>query len=127
MGPRMNYVEVEFQGKTIRVPARKAAGKLWFHHKGETHVVELGGGRSRGQQKSKTHPGVIHAPMPGKITRVAVKKGETVSAGQTLLVMEAMKMEYTLEADIAGVISELNAETGAQVNLGATLVKITAG
>jgi biotin carboxyl carrier protein len=70
---------------------------------------------------------VIHAPMPGKITRVAIKKGETVSTGQTLLVMEAMKMEYTLEADIAGVISELNAETGAQVNLGATLVKITAG
>jgi acetyl/propionyl-CoA carboxylase alpha subunit len=123
----MNYVEVEFQGKIIRVPARKAAGKLWFHHNGETHVIELGGGRRSGQQKSKTHPGVINAPMPGKITRVAVKKGETVSAGQTLLVMEAMKMEYTLEADVAGIIVELNAETGAQVNLGATLVKITAG
>ena len=123
----MNYVEVEFQGKKIRVPATKAAGKLWFHHNGETHVIDLGGGRRAGQQKSKSHPGVITAPMPGKITRVAVKKGEAVCPGQTLLVMEAMKMEYTLEADIAGVVSELNAETGAQVNLGATLVKITAG
>lgn len=121
----MIYVEVEYQGKKIRIPALKHAGRLWFHHKGETHVIELGGGRRAGQAKSKAHPGIITAPMPGKITRVAVKKGEKVSPGQTLLVMEAMKMEYTLEADIAGQVSELNAETGNQVNLGATLVKIT--
>ena len=62
--------------------------------------------------------------MPGKITRVTVKKGDAVSKGQALVVMEAMKMEYTLEADRGGRVEEVSVELGKQVGLGDVLVRV---
>ena len=120
----MNWINIEFQGKTIRVPAVKYQGRLWFHWQGETHVVEVSAGRRSGAEKGKTHPGVIAAPMPGKVTQVRVAKDDAVKKGQALVVMEAMKMEYTLEADRDGKIAEVNAKLGAQVGLGEVLVRI---
>lgn len=120
----MNFVELDFQGKSLRIPALKYQGKLWFHWQGETHVLEIQTQRRSGGDKSKTHPGVLAAPMPGKITQAKVKLGDSVSKGQALVVMEAMKMEYTLEADREGVITAVNAEVGKQVGLGDILVRI---
>lgn len=121
----MKWIEIEFDGKTLRVPALKHQGKLWFHWRGQSHAVDLSGGRRRaGGESGKAHPGVIAAPMPGKVTRVAVRKGEPVTKGQPLVVMEAMKMEYTLEADRDGKVSEVNVQPGAQVGLGEVLVRV---
>lgn len=120
----MKWVEVEFQGKTVRVPAVKHQGKLWFHWQGETHVVETSVTRRSGGEKGATHPGVLVAPMPGKITQVRVSKDDLVKKGQALVVMEAMKMEYTLEADRDGKVTEVNAKLGAQVALSEVLVRI---
>ena len=121
----MNWVEVEYHGKIYRIPALKSQGRLWFHWEGETHVIDLAGGSRRGGgEKGKTHPGVILAPMPGKITRVNVKPGETVTKGKALVVMEAMKMEYTLEADRDGKVTEVGVGPGQQVGLGQVLVRV---
>lgn len=120
----MNYVKVEWQGKTVRVPALKYQGRLWFHWQGETHVVETAASRRAGAQAAKTQPGVISAPMPGKITQVRVAEGDVVTKGQALVVMEAMKMEYTLEADRDGKITELKATAGVQVALGDVLARV---
>ncbi len=68
--------------------------------------------------------GAIVAPMPGKVTSVEVSAGETVSKGQRLLTLEAMKMEHGLVAPFDGVVAELNAKTGAQVGEGIVLVLI---
>ncbi|MES2120652.1 MAG: acetyl/propionyl/methylcrotonyl-CoA carboxylase subunit alpha [Pseudomonadota bacterium] len=70
------------------------------------------------------HDGEIEAPMPGKVTAVEVKKGETVTKGQRLLTLEAMKMEHALTAPFDGTIAELNAAAGAQVSEGQMLVKV---
>jgi len=121
----MKWIEVEFAGKKIRVPALKFQGRLWFHWQGASHVVDVSGGtRAKGQDKGKSNPGVICAPMPGKVTRVSVKKDESVNRGQPLVVMEAMKMEYTLEADRDGKVSEVNVKPGMQVGLGEVLVRL---
>jgi acetyl/propionyl-CoA carboxylase alpha subunit len=121
----MTWVTVEFQGKRRRVPAVKYQGRLWFHWQGESHVVDLNGANRRaGSEKGKTHPGVILAPMPGKVTRVSIKKDDPVTKGQALVVMEAMKMEYTLEADRDGKIGEVNVQSGQQVGLGQVLVRV---
>lgn len=121
----MNWVEVEYHGKLWRIPAVKAQGRLWFHWQGETHVVDVGvGSRRGGSEKGKSHPGVIHAPMPGKVTRVHVKPGESVTAGKALVVMEAMKMEYTLEADRDGKVIEVSVVPGQQVGLGQVLIRV---
>jgi acetyl/propionyl-CoA carboxylase alpha subunit len=70
--------------------------------------------------------GAILSPMPGKIVSVAVTAGQTVSKGQTLLTLEAMKMEHALAAPFDGVVAELTAVAGGQVSEGVVLVKLEA-
>jgi 3-methylcrotonyl-CoA carboxylase alpha subunit len=65
--------------------------------------------------------------MPGRITSVAVAAGDTVTKGQKLLTLEAMKMEHSLVAPFDGAIAEFNASEGAQVSEGALLAKIEKG
>jgi 3-methylcrotonyl-CoA carboxylase alpha subunit len=72
------------------------------------------------------HDGDILSPMPGKIIAVDVAQGQSVTKGQKLLTLEAMKMEHSLTAPFDGVVAELNAETGAQVSDGTLLVRVEA-
>ncbi len=65
--------------------------------------------------------GLITAPMPGTVLVVNVSIGATVEEGETLAVMEAMKMELTLKAPLAGTVTEADAVVGQQVDLGARL------
>jgi len=62
--------------------------------------------------------------MPGKIIRVGVTSGEQVRARQTVVVIEAMKMENELKAGRDGTVGELHAQEGASVEAGALLVVI---
>ena len=68
--------------------------------------------------------GSILSPMPGRIIAVDVTKGQAVTKGQKLLTLEAMKMEHSLTAPFDGVVAELNAVAGAQVQVEALLVRI---
>ena len=71
-------------------------------------------------------PAPVVAPMPGLVVRVNVRAGDVVSAGQGLVVMEAMKMENELRASAAGVVLAVRAEPGTAVNKGAVLVELGA-
>jgi biotin carboxyl carrier protein len=62
--------------------------------------------------------------MPGKIVSVAVEAGQAVVKGQTLLTLEAMKMEHALAAPFDGVVAELSAVAGGQVSEGVVLAKL---
>jgi 3-methylcrotonyl-CoA carboxylase alpha subunit len=62
--------------------------------------------------------------MPGRIVSVEVAQGQAVTAGQKLLVLEAMKMEQALTAPFDGTVETLNAVAGAQVQVDALLVKV---
>jgi len=68
--------------------------------------------------------GSLLAPMPGTVIRLGAAVGETVTAGQPILWLEAMKMEHTVAAPVDGVVTELGAEVGAQVELGAVLAVV---
>ena len=67
----------------------------------------------------------IAAPMPGLVKLVSVAAGETVSRGQALIVMEAMKMEHTLTAPRDGTIAEVTAKAGDQVEVAAVLLDLS--
>jgi acetyl/propionyl-CoA carboxylase alpha subunit len=71
--------------------------------------------------------GALRAPMPGKVTAVAVAAGAVVAKGQTLLTLEAMKMEYGLAAPFDGTVAEVAARVGDQVTEGAVLAVLEAG
>ncbi len=73
---------------------------------------------------STVAPGSLVAPMPGMVIRVAAALGDAVTAGQPLLVLEAMKMEHTLAAPNDGVLAELNVTAGQQVDVGTVLALV---
>jgi len=68
--------------------------------------------------------GVVRAPMPGRIIAVLVADGDTVKPGQPLVRLEAMKMEHTLTAAIAGKVDQLACAVGQQVEEGMTLLVV---
>ncbi len=74
---------------------------------------------------SAVQEGSLVAPMPGLVIRVGARAGDTVTAGQPLLWLEAMKMEHTITAPRAGVLAELNVTAGQQVEVGAVLARVT--
>ncbi|MFT7092205.1 MAG: acetyl/propionyl-CoA carboxylase alpha subunit/acetyl-CoA carboxylase carboxyltransferase component [Candidatus Azotimanducaceae bacterium] len=67
----------------------------------------------------------IYTPLQGTIIELLVSAGDDVTAGQTLAVMEAMKMEHVLEAPVSGTISSINAAAGETVEEGFALIVLT--
>ncbi len=94
----------------------------------ETIFEPLNSYQSEGGSKRKTatEPGHITAAMPGNVVDVLVKVGDAVTAGQGILVTEAMKMENEIQADIDGVIEQIYVEKGDRVTPGEVLVEIVA-
>ena len=66
----------------------------------------------------------ITAPMPGKVVRLLVAEGSTVEAGQSVIVIEAMKMQNELKAPKSGVLKKLNIKEGAAVEAGQSLAEV---
>jgi propionyl-CoA carboxylase alpha chain len=75
---------------------------------------------------SAVEKGSLVAPMPGNVIRLGAAVGDTVTAGQPLIWLEAMKMEHTITAPSDGVLAELNVDTGHQVEVGAVLARVDA-
>lgn len=80
--------------------------------------------RTEGSGHGHAHDGDILSPMPGRILAVEVVAGQAVTKGQKLVILEAMKMEHALSAPFDGVVAELNADVGAQVQVETLLVRI---
>ncbi|MBV9722065.1 MAG: biotin/lipoyl-binding protein, partial [Mycobacterium sp.] len=75
---------------------------------------------------SAVEQGSLVAPMPGNVIRIAAAVGDTVTAGQPLIWLEAMKMEHTIAAPADGVLTQLDVSTGQQVEVGAILARVEA-
>ena len=82
------------------------------------HVLDEGADQGGG--------GLVRAPMHGKVLAVLVEKGATVTRGQRVAIIEAMKMEHTLTAPVDGIVTEVSAERDAQVAEGAKILVIEA-
>jgi biotin carboxyl carrier protein len=114
-----------------RVIARResARGTFTLRVDGWTVQAEALDERQRAIQalqasSAPTGPAPVVAPMPGLVVRVAVQVGDTVSAGQGVVVMEAMKMENELKAAAAGVVKAVRVSPGQAVEKGAVLVDL---
>ena len=115
-----------------RVVARKGAtrGKFTLWIDGFRFEAEALDERTRairalsGAVAGPTGPAPLIAPMPGMIIRVAVQVGDVVQPGQSLVVMEAMKMENELRAIAAGTVKAVLAQAGTAVEKGAVLLEL---
>ncbi|HEV7305429.1 acetyl/propionyl/methylcrotonyl-CoA carboxylase subunit alpha [Ensifer sp.] len=90
---------------------------------GETHVLGLHDALAGGPS-SEVADDDVTAPMPGIVKLIQVRPGDSVSKGQSLAVMEAMKMEITLSAPRAGVIEAVHVAEGNQVSAGTVLMML---
>lgn len=123
----MQPIQVLIDGKERQVLAEVVDGQLWFRLDGHIYNYSLLDLKESGHKKNKTgakSPDKISAPMPGKVTKLFVSDGQEVKKGDSLLVMEAMKMEYTLKADADGSVEKILSKTGDQVALGQLLVQL---
>lgn len=68
--------------------------------------------------------GALVTQMPGKIVKLMVKVGDKVEAGQTVLILEAMKMENEIKAGVSGIVKSVNVEIGQALESGVLLVEI---
>ncbi|MCJ8275616.1 MAG: acetyl-CoA carboxylase biotin carboxyl carrier protein subunit [Bdellovibrionales bacterium] len=120
----MKTLTLEINGQEQTAYVEKLKGVLWVHMNGKTFTYkpEEVGGEAGGQQV--VDPSVISAPMPGKIIKVLKSVGDSVSEGETIVVMEAMKMEYTLTAAADVKIEKVNCSEGQQVSVGEKLVEM---
>ena len=69
-------------------------------------------------------PGTVVSPMPGTVTKIYKNEGDSIKAGEIVLVLEAMKMENEIPAPIGGVIKTMNCKVGGTVAGGETLFEI---
>ena len=78
----------------------------------------------RPEQKTGAVSGALRAPLPGKVVAVKCKMGDSVSAGETVLVLESMKMENTITAPKSGRVREITVAEGETVDVGEVLLVI---
>lgn len=112
---------VDDEGHQHRVFVAATNDARWAFCNGE--VWELPTGRPRPRARGPVHEH-ISAPMPATVRRIPVAVGEQVTAGQTVVVVEAMKMELPLRAAHAGTVSAIKCIEGELVQPGIILVEI---
>ena len=101
-------------GKRVTAYISSDNAKRWVTINGRTYLLTKQSG-TRGSGAKHDHSGELTAPMPGQVRAVNVSEGDEVTKGQTLIVLEAMKMEMKIQAPMDGVVSSLSVEAGQTV------------
>ena len=99
-------------------------GVTWVARDGRTWAVHDRAAEEAAAETVAGTGGPVRSPMPGRVTVVAVSEGERVTAGQQLVVVEAMKMEHVLTAPVDGVVRALRAQPGGAVAKDAVLLTL---
>lgn len=118
---------VVVDGTAVAVPRRVYAvedgDRRWVFRDGDVFEFEVVRG---GRKRAAGHHGSLSAPMPATVIRVNTEVGAPVKRGDTLLVLEAMKMELPVRATSDGTVSAVKCRVGELVQPGTPLVEIDA-
>ncbi len=118
-------LDVQFMvdGKASRASYAQAAGGIWLRQNGLT-LCYADQTLAAAEKELAGSDGRLTAPMDGKMVSVLVATGEQVSKGQTLAVLEAMKMEFQICSAVAGVVEAVAAQAGQQVKARQLLIAL---
>ena len=115
-------VRIYFQdGTKAWAHVAKVGDVWWIHHSGHIYTLER---IEPGASADEQHGGLV-APMPGTVLEVLVSEGQSVEAGQTLMILEAMKMMNEIKSEFSGTVLSVNVENSEPVEYGQSLFEIS--
>ena len=123
-GATVEELSFEVDGRPHRTLVARTPGRVLVAVAGRVWTFEIG--EEAHGPHGAAGSGAVTAPMPGKVVSVLIAEGDVVEVGQPLVVLEAMKMESTLAAEVAGRVTAVRAVAGASVGAGDLLVEIAA-
>jgi biotin carboxyl carrier protein len=127
---RISANELQFRigGRSVRAFLAREGERTFVAVDGREFVVSEfrpeTGRAGAGDDKASQAELRVRAPMPGKVTKVAVAEGEEVRKNQTLVIVEAMKMENEIKTPIDGVVKKVFVAVGDRVDAEKTLIEI---
>jgi biotin carboxyl carrier protein len=117
-------LDLLIDGKRVTAYVSSDNARRWVTINGQTFVLtKSSGARTRGHAGQHAL-GELTAPMPGQVRAVNVSEGEAVTKGQTLLVLEAMKMEIRIHAPQDGIVKKLFVKQGQTVEREQMLIEV---
>jgi biotin carboxyl carrier protein len=117
-------LELLIDGERVTAYVSSDGAKHWVTINGQTFMLTKQSGARKSAGGHAHAAGELTAPMPGQIRAVNVSEGDAVTKGQTLLVLEAMKMEIRIQSPMDGVVKSLAVKAGQTVEREQALVEI---
>ncbi|HEX9388274.1 MAG TPA: biotin/lipoyl-containing protein, partial [Anaerolineales bacterium] len=117
-------LDLLIDGKRVTAYVSSDNAKRWVTVNGQTFVLTKPAAGAQRRGAGHDHASELAAPMPGQVRAVNVAEGESVTKGQTLLVLEAMKMEIRIQAPRAGKVMKLLVKQGQTVEREQILIEI---
>lgn len=115
-------MDLLIDGQRVTAHVSSEMAKRWVTIDGQTMMLTKTSGAKQGVRHD--HAGGLIAPMPGQIRSVSVSVGDAVKKGQTLLTMEAMKMEIRIQALMDGVVKSVSVSQGQTVEREQILIEM---
>jgi biotin carboxyl carrier protein len=117
-------LDLLIDGKRVTAYVSSDNAKRWVTVNGQTLVLTKSSGMRRHGHGHHHAAGELTAPMPGQVRAVNVAQGDAVTKSQTLLVLEAMKMEIRIQSPHDGTVSKLFVEQGQTIEREQVLIEI---
>ena len=126
-----NCISLLVNGKAFTVYFAEAEGRRYFSIGGEqfciqeakSEGVKASGADSAALEESPT----VASPMPGKVVKIFVKEGDEVEKGQSLVIVEAMKMENEIKSPVKGKVEKVNFKPGDLVDAAQPIIELESG
>ena len=120
-------LDLLIDGERVTAYVSADNARRWVTVDGQTFVLTKQSGSRKSGGGHHHAAGELTAPMPGQVRAVNVSEGDAVTKGQTLMVLEAMKMEIRIQAPMDGVVKLLAAKVGQTVEREQILLKMEDG
>ena len=121
LGTQDGKLELLIDGERVTAYISSENAKRWVTINGRTYLLTKQSG-SRKSGAKHDHSGELTAPMPGQVRAVNVSEGDAVTKGQTLMVLEAMKMEIRIQSPGDGIVKKIHIQQGQTVEREQTLI-----
>ena len=122
----MQFLSFNYKGSLKKVWALRRGSQLWWHVDGRAWMYDFTTRPQArvSQQSQKIGDTSLKAPLPGRVIKVQVTEGQQVQPHQTLIILEAMKMEHSLKSNTTARVVKLNCRVGDQVTAGQELLQL---